>query len=358
MTHRENLLSLIRREGPEWVPVSFSLCPSLEKKYIERVGASPWYDGHFQFPWRNIGDIRLPGEDYAKKYARYYPGGYKKGTHVDHIGVAHEPGSEAAMHMTYMRHPLEHVKNAADIKEYPFPDFPGGETAHQKAQAEEIHARGLAAVGDMPCTIWETAWYIRGMENLMMDMMEDNPTASYLLDAVTRNAVSRARAYAAAGADILSLGDDVGMQSRIMISEELYRKWLWPRLKLVIDEARSVKPDIIVFYHSCGYVTPFIPLFIKAGIDVLTPVQPESMDFTEICGIYGDRLSFHGAIGTQSVMPFGTPGEVKDKVWEYLSIAGPKGGLFPAPTHLLEPEVPWENVEAYVQACNEYRYGV
>lgn len=53
-------------------------------------------------------------------------------------------------------------------------------------------------------------------------------------------------------------------------------------------------------------------------------------------------------------MPFGTPEEVKAVVKKHLDIAGPKGGLFVAPTHLLEPEVPWENIRAYVEACSEY----
>ena len=122
----------------------------------------------------------------------------------------------------------------------------------------------------------------------------------------------------------------------------------------MIDAAREVKPDLIVFYHSCGYVEPMIPYLIEAGIDVLNPIQPECMDFGEIYQKYGDRLSFHGTIGTQSIMPFGTPEEVKAQVKKNLDIAGKKGGLFVAPTHMIEPEVPWENILAYVEACREY----
>lgn len=118
-----------------------------------------------------------------------------------------------------------------------------------------------------------------------------------------------------------------------------------------------LKPDIIVFYHSCGFVEPLIPHLIEAGIDVLNPIQPECMDFEEIFEKYGDQVAFHGTVGTQSVMPFGTPEEVKAVVKKNLDIAGPKGGLFVAPTHLLEPEVPWENIRAYVEACREYRPG-
>ena len=79
------------------------------------------------------------------------------------------------------------------------------------------------------------------------------------------------------------------------------------------------------------------------------------MEFKEIYEKYGDRISFHGTIGTQTVMPFGTPEEVKENVWGNLDIAGEKGGLFVAPTHMLEPEVPLENILAYVDTCRTYR---
>lgn len=193
------------------------------------------------------------------------------------------------------------------------------------------------------------------MEDLMMDMMSDDPIASYLLDEVTARAAHRAASYARAGVDMLYLGDDIGMQRTPMMSLELYCKWLKPRLAAVIRAARDVNPDILVFYHSCGFVTPFLPHLIEAGVDVLNPVQPESMDFGAICREYGGKISFHGTIGTQTTMPFGTPQQVRETVWKHLQIAKPFGGLLPAPTHLLEPEVPWENVLAYAEACRAYR---
>ena len=69
----------------------------------------------------------------------------------------------------------------------------------------------------------------------------------------------------------------------------------------------------------------------------------------------GNQISFHGTIGTQTVMPHGTPEEVKQAVWKNLDIAGAAGGLFVAPTHMVEPEVPLENILAYVEACRIYR---
>ena len=91
------------------------------------------------------------------------------------------------------------------------------------------------------------------------------------------------------------------------------------------------------------------------GIDVLNPIQSESMDFAKIYRTYGEQISFHGTIGTQTVMPYGTPQQVKEEVWRNLDLAGEKGGLFVAPTHLLEPEVPLANILAYVDACREYK---
>lgn len=178
--------------------------------------------------------------------------------------------------------------------------------------------------------------------------------AEELLDRVTDVAVAQMENLARAGVDSVYFGDDIGMQHTIMMSEDLYSYWLKPRLKRLIDAARAIKPDIIIIYHSCGHVNELIPHLIEAGIDVLNPVQPESMEFREIYDLYGDRLSFHGTIGTQTTMPFGTPEEVRENVRHMIETVGKGGGLVIAPTHVLEPEVPWENVEALVQAIKDY----
>ena len=217
-----------------------------------------------------------------------------------------------------------------------------------------VPATSQPAIGDMQCTVWETAWYMRGMENLMCDMMTEDPMAEILLDKVTQTSIRRAECFARAGADSLFLGDDIGMQRTIMMSEGLYNEWIMPRLKKVIDAAKAINPEMIIFYHSCGYIKELIPYLIKAGVEVLNPVQPECMDFKELHSKYGDRLSFHGTIGTQTTMPFGTPDEVRRKVFENLDITGKQGGLYVCPTHMLEPEVPVENVIAYIQACVDY----
>lgn len=352
MTPRENLLALLRRQPHETIPVDFSFCPYLVEVMKEKTGRTDYAD-YFELPWRNVEDIRLTYD--PEQYRSFYPASLREGTQIDIWGVAHEPGSAAAMHMTRMRHPMMDMEELTEIEAYPFPDFSKGDAAHQKEQVDSIHDRGLAAVGNMQVTIWETAWALRGMENLMTDMILEPEIAALIYDKVTEQAIIRAVSYAKAGADILFFGDDIGTQRSIMMSLDMYRTWLKPRLKQVIDAARAVNPDIIIFYHSCGMVTDFIPDLIECGINVLNPIQSECMDFKEIYEMYGDRVCFHGTIGTQTVMPFGTPEEVKACVKRHLDIARAHGGLFPAPTHVLEPEVPWENILAYVEACREYK---
>lgn len=353
MTQRENLLALLRREPFEFIPVEFMLCPSLIETYKKEEGDPQTdYQEYFDMPWRRVGDL-IPDDLDTGRFLKYFEGRMNERVTIDEWGVGHE-AFKNAMHMTKMLYPLEEAEEAEEILDYPMPEYSWKNNGDLKEKVQALHDRGIASVGNMQCTIWETAWYIRGMENLMMDMMCDKEMAAAILDKVYNMSLQRALLYAQAGVDILFLGDDIGMQDSIMMSHELYVEWIKPRLKALIAEVKKVRPDIIVFYHSCGYIIPFIEDLIETGIDVLNPIQPECMDFQEIYDKYKDKLVFHGTVGTQTTMPFGTPEEVKETVRRNLEIAK-DGGLFVAPTHLLEPEVPWANIKAYVDACREYQ---
>lgn len=137
MNKRENLLALLRREPFEEVPVEFNLCPSLIETFREKTGENRSYIEYFGMPWRNVEDIKLSYD--PEEYVRFYPDGLKEGTYIDIWGVAHEPGSAAAKHMTYMRNPMKHMETLEEVMEYPFPDYSKGDRSHQKRQVEEIH---------------------------------------------------------------------------------------------------------------------------------------------------------------------------------------------------------------------------
>ena len=363
MTPRENLLSLYRRQGYDYSPVGFHLCPSLEEEFHRRYPDSENYLDHFQAPYRIIYDPgfpwnfeekhRIPGRENFD-WMQFYPEGFNNEFKLDLWGTAHENGSDAACQMTQMHHPMKNFDSVAQMEEYPWPDFQNTDFSYLAEKVKTIHEKKLAAFVWAECTIWETAWYLRSMDKIMIDMAMEDEKATFLLDKITDLACYRAEKFAEAEVDILGLGDDIGMQESIMMSENMYRKWLKPRLTKVISAAKKIKPDIIIQYHSCGFITPLISDLIDAGVDVLNPVQPECMDFKEIHAKFGDKLSFNGTIGTQTTMPFGTPEQIKSEVTRNLKIAGEKGGLFCCPTHMLEPEVPWENIEAYVEACRTF----
>lgn len=355
LTQRENFFALLRRQGYETMPAGFNWCPSLEERYGDRLRAMK-ESGKYPFdPMVNLKGVPIRTHP-VEAYLPYY-GTLKPGAAVDALGVAREPGSEAAMHMKRLRHPLDRATTLAELEAYPWPQAdPNAEALDcARAQADAIRQADGVVCGNMQQTIWERAWALRGMENLMMDMMEESELATFILDWVTGLAQQQAEFYVRAGAEVLYLGDDVGMQRSPMMSMALYDTWLKPRLARVIGAARALKPDLLIIYHSCGFVEPFIDTWIDLSIDVLNPIQPECMDFERLHAQYGDRLSFHGGIGTQSTMPFGTPKEVREAVERILRIAGPKGGLLVAPTHMLEPEVPWANIEAFIEACAQWK---
>lgn len=359
---KENLKQLYQRKGYEDVPVGFILCDSLKKEFKRRYPKATSYQDHFNFPYRiivdpgfswNFDNLDMLPEQTNFDWSKYYPNGFEFDTKIDGWGIAHE-SSPTSMHMTKMHHPMKDFTSLDEMKAYPLPDYTKVDFSPLKKEMDKIHEKGLSVFVWQECTIWETAWYLRSMDVLMIDMAMEDEKASWLLDQITNKACYRAEIFAKQGADIIGLGDDIAMQDSIMMQEEMYREWLKPRLKKVIQAAKSANPDVLISYHSCGYVEPFISDLIEIGVDILNPVQPECMDFKEIYEKYGSQISFNGTIGTQKLMPFGTPDEIKNEVKRNLDLAGEKGGLFCCPTHLLEPEVPWENIEAYVEACNNY----
>ena len=258
-------------------------------------------------------------------------------------------------HFERMLHPMSKFKSIEEINEYPFPDFM--EDYRWEGMGKKVDALikdDLIAVAFMQMTIFEIAWYLRGMDNFMIDMMVNKQFAEALLDKIVEIRLVMAERFAQSGVDILMLGDDVSTQLDMMMSPELWRSMIKPRLAKIIKKARDVKPDILIFYHGDGNLMKIIPDLIDIGVDILNPVQPECLDPIEVKRLYGDRLSFWGTLGTQTTLPFGTPKEVKAKCKKLIETVGKGGGLLLAPTHMIEPEVPFENIQAFIDAVNEY----
>jgi uroporphyrinogen decarboxylase len=204
---------------------------------------------------------------------------------------------------------------------------------------------------------YETSWQIRGYEEFLTDLMLRPAMAEALLDRIANRNCLTATATARAGVDYLRLGDDVASQRSLMFPPEIWRRVFKPRLAKIIEAGRREKPDLDVWYHSDGNIWEIIPDLIEVGVTILNPIQPECMDPVKLQREYGRDLVLDGTIGTQSVMPFGTPEDVTETVRQNIEQLGQAGGLILSPTHVLEPEVPIVNIEAFFAACDTYGNG-
>lgn len=350
MSARKKTLDAIRRKNGSYIPFEFCLCPAKYEEFKERTNCTDYVE-YFKFPIRGIYPELLKPN--PQRFAKYFD--EEDNLYIEpEWGVGHIRGSMA--HFTRMVHPMSSFDCVDDILEYPFPD------AKTEYDWEKVVCdvklfieRDLVVAGALECTIFETAWYLRGMENLFYDMTFDEEMANCLLDRITGIKCHMAEMYAKAGCDIIKLGDDVSTQLDMMMSPEMWRKYLKYRLRKVITAARAVNPDILIFYHGDGNLAKIIPDLMEIGVDILNPVQPECMDPVKIKEEYKDRLTLWGTIGTQTLMPFGTPSEVRGFCRKMIKKAEEdNGGLVLAPTHVIEPEVPFENIIAFVETVKEY----
>lgn len=348
MDKRENLIRALRRKNPEYVPHGFLLCESLEKTFKKKTGFTDYME-YFEMPHRFIDFLpTIKPNDYSRYYS-YLP----EGAVIDEWGVAYIPsGTE---HFCSMMHPMESFVSPEQVWEFPLPDIL--EDYRWEGYAKKVKDKkeaGLATVNYYAIQIFEPAWYLRGMENLLADMLCDEEMAKACLDKMTQVKSKMSEKLALAGLDMIIFGDDVGAQKAMMMNPELWRKWLKPTMKTAIEAAKNVNPDVICYYHSDGVIYDIIPDLIEIGVDVLNPIQPECMDPIKIKNDFGDKISFWGTIGTQTTMPFGTPYDVEASVKLMIETVGKGGGFVVAPTHIIEPEVPWENIEAFVSAVKRF----
>jgi uroporphyrinogen decarboxylase len=356
MTPRQRVLAAMRRTNlQDRCPFEISwgaFTPGLMKVYRDRTGSALDPCEHFDFDTRSVD---LAPTRKQTDFRRFYPNPVPDNVVFDEWGVGMVPGPlEHFVEFKY--HPLAACETPDQVLDFAWPDVDADYRFEPlAAKVADFQARGYAVTGELYQTIFEMAWLLRGMETLLVDFLADPDLAHAICGKLTDLRVRQAVRYAELGVDILRLGDDVGTQTGPMIGMDTYRTFLKQRTGRIIAAAKRVKPDLLVFMHCDGQVAGFIPEYLEIGVDILNPLQPECNDLAAIGRQYGDRLSFWGGIGTQSTMPFGTPGDVERKVREVQAALGSRGGLLLAPTHILEPEVPWENIEAFVAAAKSAR---
>ncbi len=347
MNSRQRTLQTLGHREPDIVPV----CLAYETpRNLAEGYRKPWDERLMRQDIHMVGlDLGEPAPEIRERFLRGIPDDAR----VDSWGVATWPSSTGDTHSVHG--PLQNMSQPGQLDAFPFPEVPSEEIpAVLAGSIADLHRDGLAVQGAMSQTIFELAWNMYGMENLMIAFAEDSVFAHRLLEEITIRKQAMAACFAKAGVDVLRLGDDVGTQRGMLISPATWRRFLKPRLASVIAAARAERPGIPVFYHSDGDVREIIEELIEIGVTILNPIQPECMEPFEIKQQYGDRLTLWGTISTQTTLPRGTPEEVRSVVKEYLRRLSPGGGYVIGPTHSINRDVPWENIVAFYEAVQEY----
>ncbi len=156
---------------------------------------------------------------------------------------------------------------------------------------------------------------------------------------------------------MLALDDDVGMPGTMLMSPSVWREFFKPRLAEIIRAARAIKPDLRVLYHSDGYFEPILDELVDIGVNAINPVQPEYMDAVRIRRRFGPRLALWGTVSRHTTFSFATPEQIRQEVKERIEALG-RAGLVLCPAYDIdEPDVPWANVAAFLEAAETYGWG-
>ncbi|MCL2700848.1 MAG: uroporphyrinogen decarboxylase family protein [Phycisphaerae bacterium] len=341
-----------RRPGRVLFAADFT--PDLRERLVKHTGSEDLL-GHYGMWKRAWVGPRRP-EGLAKiDYSVYYKDDtLPPGTTIDDSGVAHIPGG--FYHFTKMLSPLRNATSIEQIQSYPLDNTLEWDWSQVKADVDKAHAEGIV-VGAWVGHMYESAWQIRGYEEFLTDMLTQPAWAHAMLERVIETKAERCRRLAEAGVDVLQCGDDVASQRALMFEPAMWREFMLSRWRKVWAAAHAANPGVHVWYHSDGDITAIIGELIEAGVNILNPLQPECLDVDAVFAEFGGRVAFDGVMGTQSTMPWGTPADVKARVKEIIQKYGQNGGLFVTPTHILEPEVPLANIDAFADACREYGQG-
>jgi len=351
LTSKERVKAAFSHTEPDRVPVNYAYNTGIDRRLKEHFGLKKDEDEGLR--------VKL-GVDFRSAIAPYVgPKLFPElpDRQVDMWGVhkrwiEHETGG----YWDYCDFPL---KNATldEVRDWPFPspdDFDYTVVA-EKCRAYDDYAIvvGGAGFGD---NINHTGM-LRTMEQTLVDMAMDDPAGLCYMDRRTEMLVEvvRRSLEAADGlADVLYIGEDLGTQQGPLISLDMFRKHIRPRLQKLVDVGGEFGVPVMV--HSCGSSSWAFDDFIEMGVAAMDTLQPEAADMAPsfLKERYGDKLAFHGCISTAGPVATGTPEEVTAEVRATLEAMMPGGGYALAPTHKLQDNSRVENVVAMYEAAREY----
>jgi len=238
----------------------------------------------------------------------------------------------------------------ASFEGYAFPN-PDTIPVYDFIEADKVKYPDHFHMVSIGFSLFERAWSLVGMENLMIYFITEPAFVQDLLQKITEYNNAVIRNAADLGVDCVHFGDDWGSQNAPLIAPSMWREFIQP---CFAESCRVAKEaGLIVSLHCCGNVELLMEDIVQCGVDVFDPFQPEAMDIWSLREAYRDRLAFWGGLSVQQTFPYGTPDDVAVAGRRLLTEMAPGGGYILAPAHSLSGDVPVENIEAYLKLARE-----
>ncbi len=343
MTHRERVLGAFDRSGYDRIPVKHEGTPEVNKTLMQHFGLA-----NMEQLLRVLGDdFRYVEPVYCGPELRTFPDGSIEGYFGEHYRYAE---FEQGRYLEACYLPYAGIDRIEDLDRSHFPSADWFDYSTIRGQAERLRQQGFAVccgtAGDMDFI--NSIARARGMEQVLMDLIDDNPVYLEIMQARYDfyYQMHRRMLEAAEGLiDFTHVGDDLGNQRGPMISPAIFDRHFAPKYEAYFEMVHDHGAKTMM--HICGCAERFLPRLAEIGLDVYDVVQPTTpqMDIAVLQKKIGDRLTFCGSVCVQTTMAWGTVADVEREVHRRLGLF-PKGGLFLGPTHAIQVGSPLENILA------------
>jgi uroporphyrinogen decarboxylase len=334
---RERVKTAIAHRQPDKVPWDLGMGGRLQEMLVAYYGSEenvPQLGNHMA----HVPTQTPEGEPSAEEIA---PGIWR-----DRFGVVWNRNAASGTIGLVQEHPLR----TRSLDGYEFPPPLGPKTFELYLESIEQRQEYFLVAG-IGFSLFERAWTLRGMEELLIDMVEAPGFVDELLDAITEWNLTLIRKMVTYDIDCVRLGDDWGAQRGLIMGPACWRRFLKPRLARMFEAIHAGGKATMI--HSDGDIQAILPDLVAIGLDIYNPLQPDVMDPYKVKRGHGDHLSFHGGVSVQQFLPFATAQEVRREVRRMLTELGAGGGFIIAPTHSILEDVPVENLAALLETVAE-----